>query len=79
MVRSRLPRHFALVAITLALTCSTGLAKDGRGKSERHSRQVLRVALVGDPQVDNATEMWYARKSIYRELAKRKDLDLCLL
>lgn len=79
MVRSGLPRHFALVAITLALTCSTGLAKDGRGKSERHSRLVLRVALVGDPQVDNATEMWYARKSIYRELAKRKDLDLCLL
>lgn len=38
----------------------------------------MRVALVGDPQVDNAVEMGYARRSIYKELAGRRDIDLCL-
>ena len=38
----------------------------------------LRVALVGDPQVDNVVEMGYARRSVYRELAGRKDIDLCI-
>ena len=37
---------------------------------------LLRVAFVGDPQVDNATQLGYARASIYRELRERKDLDL---
>ena len=38
--------------------------------------QRLRVAFVGDPQVDNETELAYARRSVYRELRERKDLDL---
>ena len=41
--------------------------------------QHLRVAFVGDPQVDNETELGYARKSIYRELRERKDLDLVVI
>lgn len=39
----------------------------------------LRVALVGDPQVDNEIELQYARKSIYSELKARKDLDLVII
>lgn len=38
----------------------------------------MRVAFVGDPQVDNAVEMGYARRSIYKELAGRRDIGLCL-
>lgn len=38
----------------------------------------VRVAFIGDPQVDNAVEMGYARKSIYKELSGRKDIDLCV-
>lgn len=45
--------------------------------SERQGR-VLRVALVGDPQVDNPVEMGYARRSIYRDLRGRRDVDLCI-
>lgn len=45
--------------------------------AERQGR-VLRVALVGDPQVDNPVEMGYARRSIYRDLRGRRDLDLCI-
>ena len=40
---------------------------------------LFRVAFVGDPQVDNATQLGYARASIYRELRERKDLDLVIL
>lgn len=36
----------------------------------------LRVAFVGDPQVDSEEELGYARRSIYSELAGRKDLDM---
>ena len=39
----------------------------------------LRVAFVGDPQVDNATELEYARRSIFKELRERKDLDLVII
>lgn len=38
--------------------------------------QRLRVAFVGDPQVDNGTELGYAQRSIYKELKSRKDLDM---
>lgn len=38
----------------------------------------LRIAFVGDPQVDNQVELDYARKSIYNELMQRKDLDMIL-
>lgn len=40
---------------------------------------IFKVAFVGDPQVDNATELGYARKSIYKELRERKDLDLVIV
>ena len=39
----------------------------------------LRVVLVGDPQVDNETELSYARRSIFQELRARKDLDFVLV
>ena len=38
----------------------------------------LRVAFVGDPQVDDSLELEFARKSIYRELMQRKDIDLAV-
>lgn len=38
----------------------------------------LRVAFVGDPQVDNEKELAYARRSVYKELRERKDLDLAI-
>ena len=40
--------------------------------------QRLRVAFVGDPQVDNEQELAYARKSVYVELRARKDVDLAI-
>jgi len=39
----------------------------------------LRVAFVGDPQVDNTRELDFARRSIYRELQSRKDLDYVIV
>ena len=39
----------------------------------------LRVAFVGDPQVDDMVELGYASKSIYKELRQRKDLDLVII
>ena len=39
----------------------------------------FRVAFVGDPQVDNPVELEYARKSVYKELQERKDLDLVVI
>lgn len=40
---------------------------------------VFRVAFVGDPQVDNLTELSYARESVYSELRSRTDLDLVIV
>ncbi len=40
--------------------------------------QPLRVAFVGDPQVDDETELGYARRSVYAELRARKDIDLAI-
>ena len=37
------------------------------------------MAFVGDPQVNDATQLDYARRSIYRELRERKDLDLVIV
>lgn len=39
-------------------------------------RKPFKAAFVGDPQVDNAKELWYARKTIYKELMDRRDLDM---
>ena len=39
----------------------------------------LRVAFVGDPQVNDETELGYARETIYKDLLGRKDIDLVIL
>lgn len=66
------------LALTCALVGSVSLSgADGGGNRQSRCR-VLRVALVGDPQVDDATEMGYARRSVYRELHGRRDLDMCI-
>ena len=71
-----------LLTLALALTCAlVGSVRlsgaDGGGGRQTRCR-VLRVALVGDPQVDDSTEMGYARRSVYRELHGRRDLDMCI-
>lgn len=65
-----------MAAVTLALTYT--LAGSVRLSGAERRGRVLRVALVGDPQVDNPVEMGYARRSIYRNLRGRRDLDLCI-
>lgn len=39
----------------------------------------LRVAFVGDPQVDSPDELRQARASVYSELRSRRDLDLVVI
>lgn len=73
---------YMLLTLALALTCTlVGSMRlsgaDGGGGRQSRGR-VLRVALVGDPQVDDSTEMGYARRSVYRELYERRDLDMCI-
>ena len=73
---------YILLTLALALTCTlVGSVRlsgaDGGGIRQARGR-VLRVALVGDPQVDDSTEMGYARRSVYRELRGRRDLDMCI-
>ncbi len=73
---------YMLLTLALALTCTlVGSVRlsgaDGGGNRQSRGR-VLRVALVGDPQVDDSTEMGYARRSVYRELYGRRDLDMCI-
>ena len=73
---------YMLLTLALALTCTlVGSVRlsgaDGGGNRQSRGR-VLRVALVGDPQVDDSTEMGYARRSVYRELRGRRDLDMCI-
>lgn len=40
---------------------------------------ILRVAFVGDPQVDDRRELGFAQKSIYKELRARRDIDLVIV
>lgn len=40
---------------------------------------IFRVAFIGDPQVDDAQQLQYARNSIYSELRQRGDLDLVVV
>lgn len=71
-----------LLTLALALTCtlvgSVRLSGADGGGNRQARGLVLRVALVGDPQVDDSTEMGYARRSVYRELRGRRDLDMCI-
>ena len=39
----------------------------------------LRVAFVGDPQADGMRQLEYCRKTVYKELRERKDLDLVIV
>ena len=73
---------YMLLTLALTLTCALVgsmrlFGADGGGGRKARGR-VLRVALVGDPQVDDSTEMGYARRSVYRELYGRRDLDMCI-
>ncbi len=61
--------------ISFAVLCGTAINVYSAQKSPSHP---LRVAFVGDPQVNDSTEMSYARRSIYRELASRKDIALAI-
>lgn len=73
---------YTLLTLALALTCtlvgSVRLSGADGGGNRRSRGRVLRVALVGDPQVDDLTEMGYARRSVYRELRVRRDFDMCI-
>lgn len=73
---------YMLLTLALALTCilvgSVRLSGANGGGNRQARGRVLRVALVGDPQVDDSTEMGYARRSVYRELRGRRDLDMCI-
>lgn len=73
---------YTLLTLALALTCalvgSVRLSGADGGGGRKARGRVLRVALVGDPQVDDSTEMGYARRSVYRELYGRRDLDMCI-
>lgn len=73
---------YTLLTLALALTCtlvgSVRLSGADGGGIRKSRCRVLRVALVGDPQVDDSTEMGYARRSVYRELRGRRDLDMCI-
>lgn len=39
----------------------------------------FRVAFVGDPQVDDSTELDYARRTVYRELRESRNIDLAVI
>ena len=71
-----------LLTLAFALSCtlvgSVRLSGADGGGGRKARGRVLRVALVGDPQVDDSTEMGYARRSVYRELYGRRDLDMCI-
>lgn len=73
---------YTLLTLALTLTCalvgSVRLSGADGGGGRKARGHVLRVALVGDPQVDDSTEMGYARRSVYRELYGRRDLDMCI-
>lgn len=56
-----------LICILIITNCVLGI-----------NAQNLRVAFVGDPQVKDETQLEYARKSIYKELIERDDLDLAI-
>lgn len=73
---------YTLLTLALTLTCallgSMRLSGADGGGGRKARGRVLRVALVGDPQEDDSTEMGYARRSVYRELRGRRDLDMCI-
>ena len=82
LVRMIGDKSLKYILLTAALTCTLVgslplLGADGGGGRKARGR-VLRVAFIGDPQVDNETEMGYAGKSVYKDLASRKDIDIAV-
>lgn len=63
---------FYALFISAILLAGTAYSATGRNTGR------LKVAFVGDPQVNDSTELQYARKSVYRELRERKDIDLAI-
>ena len=61
-------------ALLTAAVLLTGITEHAYGRETGR----LKVAFVGDPQVDDSTELLYARKSVYRELRERKDIDMAI-
>lgn len=82
LVRMIGDKSLKYILLTVALTCtlvgSLPLSADDGGGNRKSRGRVLRVAFIGDPQVDNETEMGYAGKSVYKDLASRKDVDLAV-
>lgn len=70
-------RRLLISYILSALTLTLGTVSVA-STAQARKRGTFRVAFVGDPQVNDSTEMSYARKSIYKELSKRKDIDFAL-
>ena len=67
------------LALTFLLCLPCAAAGIARSRGVEHgSGRPLRVALIGDPQVDNAGELDFARRSVIKELAGRKDIDLAV-
>lgn len=82
LVRMIGDKSLKYILLTVALTCTLVVSlplsgADGGGNRQSRGR-VLRVAFIGDPQVDNETEMGYAGKSVYKDLASRKDIDIAV-
>lgn len=82
LVRMVGDKSLKYILLTAALTCtlvgSLPLSADDGGGNRKSRGRVLRVAFIGDPQVDNETEMGYAGKSVYKDLASRKDIDIAV-
>lgn len=70
-------RRLLISYILSALTLTLGTVSVA-STAQARKRGTFRVAFVGDPQVNDSTEMSYARKSIYKELSERKDIDFAL-
>ena len=67
-------RNYCILAAVMMLACMAG-AEYAEAQSHGH----LRVAFVGDPQVDDSVELGYARNSIYKELRQRDDIDFAII
>ena len=82
LVRMIVDKSLKYILLTAALTCtlvgSLPLSSADYGGGQKARGRVLRVAFIGDPQVDNETEMGYAGKSVYKDLTSRKDIDLAV-
>lgn len=56
----------AIAGLVSAMALSSNVSAEGP----------LKVAFVGDPQADGLGQLEYCRRSVYKEIRERKDLDL---